>query len=60
MRFERLIQLRKVIDNICDNYTFDEIDYEKFNKILEQQITDVNSISEITIKKLINEFGNYE
>jgi len=59
MRFVKLIKLREVIKGICDNYTFDDIDLGRFNKILGKQINDVNSISEITMKHLINEFGDY-
>ncbi|MCP4393472.1 MAG: hypothetical protein GY804_04290 [Alphaproteobacteria bacterium] len=57
MKFERLIDLRKLIGNICDNYVFDNDEYEKFNEILNEQVISVNAASEVTIKQLINEFG---
>ncbi len=57
MRFERLIELKKLIGNICDNYVFDDDEHEKFNGILNEQIISVNAASEVTIKQLINEFG---
>ena len=60
MKFDKLIELRKLINNICDNYTFDEEECEKFNKILDSQITAVNELSELTMNALINNFGKCE
>jgi hypothetical protein len=59
MRFVKLIELREVINSICDNYVFDDIDHKRFNKILQQQIDSVNSSSKVAIDHLISEFGDY-
>jgi hypothetical protein len=60
MRFKELIKLRKLINNICGNYVFDDDEYEKFNEVLESQIIAVDSISELTSNKLVSMFGRCE
>lgn len=60
MKFDKLIELRSLINNIVDNYIFDDNEYEIFNIVLGSQITAVNKISKMTSERLITLFGKCE
>jgi hypothetical protein len=59
MKLEKLKELEKYLNNLCDNYCFDEIDAENFDTTLARTIKDINYICEVTKKDLIKSFGNH-
>ena len=59
MKIEKLKELEKYLNNLCDNYRFDEIDAENLDTTLARTIKDINYICEVTKKDLIKSFGSH-